>query len=117
MTPQSTLMVVAPIEARREAELRHLLARMNGEVGVADPGNPLLPFSQFPTLHFARFVILDDATAEDLRAYGADPLPPTKSLAFLCDCDGPAGSTPRGTGKARWGWTTKDFLLLPGVPC
>ncbi len=90
MTPQSTLMVVAPIEASREAELRHLLARMNSEVGVADPGNPLLPFSQFSTLHFARFVILDDATAEDLRAYGADPLPPTKSLAFLCDCDGPA---------------------------
>src|SRR6476469_9387191 len=90
MTPQSNIMVVAPILENREAERRQLLDRMNIAPGVADPQNPLVPFGQFPTIHFARFVILDDRTREDLRAYNAAPLPPTKQLAFLCDCDGPA---------------------------
>ena len=90
MTPQSNIMVVAPILENREAELRQLLDQMNSAPGIADPQNPLVPFGQFPTIHFARFVILDDRTREDLLAYNATPLPATKQLAFLCDCDGSA---------------------------
>src|SRR5450631_946723 len=90
MTPQSNIMVVAPILENREAELRQLLDRMNSSPGIADPQNLLVPFGQFPTIHFARFVVLDDRNREDLRAYNATPLPATKQLAFLCDCDGPA---------------------------
>ena len=50
--------------------------------------NSLLPFSQLGTLHFARFVILEDNTRDDLTAYGLEPASATKSLAFLCDFDG-----------------------------
>src|SRR4051812_43625414 len=90
MTPQSNIMVVAPILENREGDLRQLLDQMNTVPGVADPQNPLLPFGSFPTIHFARFVILNDLTREDVRVYNATPLPATKQLAFLCDCDGSA---------------------------
>jgi hypothetical protein len=90
MTPQSNIMVVAPILENREAELRLLLEEMNFAPGTADPQNPIVPFGKFPTIHYARFVILEDRTREDLRLYNATPLPATKQLAFLCDCDGPA---------------------------
>jgi len=89
MTPQSNLMVVAPIVESRESELRQLLATMNLEPGVANPENPLVPFGRLRNLHFARFVILEDDTREDLAAYGRPPASATKSLAFLCDFDGP----------------------------
>src|ERR1700722_12737843 len=95
MTPQSNIMVVAPIIAGREAELRRLLAGMNREPGVADPDNLLVPFGKITTLHFARFVVLVDETREDLLVYGA-PLPNAiNSLAFLCDCDGTADALRR----------------------
>jgi hypothetical protein len=50
----------------------------------------LVPFAQFDRLHFARFVILDHRTAEDILAHGYAPYDWPKSLAFLGDCDGPA---------------------------
>src|SRR5260370_17156085 len=63
---------------------------MNREPGLADPGNTLVACGPIAILPFARLVILGDQTREDLRVYGA-PLPSaTNSLAFLCDCDGPA---------------------------
>jgi len=89
MTPQSNLMVVAPILESREEELRRMLSTMNLEPGVAAPENSLLPFAQLGTLHFARFVILEDDTRDDLTAYGIAPASAAKSLAFLCDFDGP----------------------------
>jgi hypothetical protein len=89
MTPQSNLMVVAPIAEEREAELRQMLSEMNLEPGVADPENSLVPFVKLGTLHFARLVILEDDTREDLLAYGEPAASATKSLALLCDFDGP----------------------------
>jgi hypothetical protein len=89
MTPQSNLMVVAPIVESREQELRLMLSAMNLEPCVANPENSLLPFAQLGTLHFARFVILEDNTREDLAAYKMPPASAVKSLAFLCDFDGP----------------------------
>ena len=41
---------------------------MNRRPGVADPENALVPFGRFERLHFARFVVLDAATAGDIGA-------------------------------------------------
>jgi hypothetical protein len=49
----------------------------------------LVPFASLERLHFARFVILDLRTAEDILTYGFAPNDWPKSLAFLGDCDGP----------------------------
>jgi len=70
MTPQSAFMLVARIADGREAELRTLLAGMNAEPGIADPRNPLIPFGEFESLHFARWLILDDETLADHAAHG-----------------------------------------------
>ena len=92
MTPQSSFMVLAPITRGRERELRDLLASMNQpeRPGVADAENALVPFGQFERLHFARFVILEAPTAEDITVYGLPPAKWQTSLAFLGDFDGPA---------------------------
>ena len=60
-------MILAPIVSSREAELRGLLDSMNETQGRVNPNNPLVPFAQFDTLHFARFVILDDKTVPRWR--------------------------------------------------
>jgi hypothetical protein len=90
MTPQSNFMVLAPIIPEREAELRQLLDSMNSGPGQVDPKNDLLPFAEFETLHFARFVILDDKTTDDVRVYGLAPRKYPLYLAFLGDVDGDA---------------------------
>ncbi|MBS0419257.1 MAG: hypothetical protein JSR66_16225 [Proteobacteria bacterium] len=90
MTPQGQFTVVAPIAADRLPPLRALLLSMNASPGVADPGNALLPFAQFPQLHFARFVILDDPTLADIEVYGVPRPRLPIYLAFMGDCDGAA---------------------------
>jgi hypothetical protein len=90
MTPQAHFMVVAPIAAGKEADLRAVLGAMNSRPGVVNPNNEVLPFARLERLHFARFVILDDRTSEDLLAHGFAPCDWPKSLAFLGDCDGAA---------------------------
>ena len=92
MTPQSNFMVLAPIIPDRETELRQLLESMNQGPGQVDPNNALLPFAEFDTLHFARFVILDDKTSEDVRVYGLIPRSYPLYLAFLGDVDGDANA-------------------------
>jgi len=88
MTPQGTFMILAPIVLSRAAELRGLLNSMNEAPGSVNPNNPLVPFAQFDTLHFARFVILDDKTVGDLRIYGLPVRTHPLYLAFLGDIDG-----------------------------
>jgi hypothetical protein len=90
MTPQSTFMVVAPVVPGRQDELRAVLSSLNQRPGVADPQNRLVPFGQFGRLHFARFVILDDPTLDDITAYGVPRVAFPPALAFLGDVDGPA---------------------------
>jgi hypothetical protein len=92
MTPQSNFMVLAPIIPERESELRELLDSMNRGPGQVDPNNSLLPFAEFDTLHFARFIILDDKTTEDVRVYGLAPRTYPLYLAFLGDVDGDANA-------------------------
>src|SRR6266496_1836621 len=88
MTPQSAFMVLAPVDRRRESELRGLLASMNEGPGRVNANNALVPFAQLDALHFARFVILDDTTLEDVRVYGVPVRTYPLYLAFLGDVDG-----------------------------
>lgn len=88
MTPQSHFMITAPVQEGRVENLRKLLAGMNKSIGLADPGNSLVPFGQFERLHMARFMIIEATTADDIRAFGKSPYPWPPTLAFLGDFDG-----------------------------
>jgi hypothetical protein len=90
MTPQSEFLVLAKIRPERLADLRTLLAGLNAKPGHADPANALVPFGAFPTLHVARFVVLQDETLGDLEAFGQTYAAAPLYLAFLGDCDGSA---------------------------
>ena len=73
MTPQSSFMVVAPLsDGRRKPPLRSSAVldecRRPGRSRI--PGIRVVPFGEFDRLHFARFVILDDATTDDIAVYG-----------------------------------------------
>ena len=89
MTPQSSFMIVATVDAHREEDLRRLLDTMNHKPGVIDPHNSLIPFGEMSKVHFARVVILDDATMGDIAAYGLPTINFPKYLAILGDVDGP----------------------------
>lgn len=88
MTPQSSLMVTASVDRNSLGGLRQLLATMNLAPGQANPANPLVPFGKLANLHFARFVILDDQTLDDMQLYGLPRREYPVYLAFLCDFDG-----------------------------
>lgn len=93
MTPQSNFMILAPIAPASEAELRQLLDSMNTAPGEVNANNVLLPFAKFDRLHFARLLILDDKTIEDVRVYGGGPAPVYPLyLAFVGDIDGDVDS-------------------------
>ena len=92
MTPQSNFMVLASVAAGRTDDLRRLLASMNRRPGVVDPQNPLVPFAQLPRLHFARIVVLEDRTLNDITAYKLPRVSYPTYLAFLGDFDGPFDS-------------------------
>jgi hypothetical protein len=92
MTAQSSFMMVAPLHPPRIGELRRLLSSMNRVPGCADPDNNILPFSCLEDLHFARLVILEDKTLDDINtAYGLPKRDYPTYLAFLGDFDGDAG--------------------------
>jgi hypothetical protein len=99
MTPQSAFMVVAPVVAGREGDLRKLLASMNRRPGVVDPDNALVPFGRFDRLHFARFVLLEDRTAADVTAHGVPRPNVQTSLAFLGEADGSADELVRDLAR------------------
>src|ERR1700749_3739241 len=90
MTPQSEFLVLARLAPDKGAGLEALPGGMNGRPGLADPHNPLVPFGDFPTLHVARFAVLDDQTLGDLAAFGTSFAEAPVYLAFLGDCDGDA---------------------------
>jgi hypothetical protein len=93
MLPQSSFTIMAPIAREREDELRALLESMNASPGIADPRNAVLPFGDFERLHFARWVIQDDATLGDLTIHGRPTPSYPKYLAFMGDCDGSSNAT------------------------
>jgi hypothetical protein len=87
MIPQSSFMVLAPVDRAREAELREILAAMNAVPGHADPNNKYVPFGCYEQLHVARFVLLDDKTVGDIAIYGVTPSEFPLYLAFVGDID------------------------------
>jgi hypothetical protein len=88
MTPQSSFMILATIIPSHVEELRLLLGSMNYEPGLLDPANALIPFGQFEKLHFARVLILDDQTLDDITVYGLPKVNYPTYLAILGDSDG-----------------------------
>jgi hypothetical protein len=91
MMPQANLFVAAPLKMEREAELRNLLDSMNVAPGQVNPNNSLLPFTHFDRLHFARFLILQDRTLDDIHdAYRLPRQNYPLMLAFIADFDGDA---------------------------
>src|SRR6266568_1522382 len=88
MTPQSNLLILAPINPQLEAELRELLESMNSSEGVVNPLNQLLPFGEFQQVHFARILILDDGTLNDIAIYGLPVVDYPKYLTVAVEFDG-----------------------------
>ena len=80
MTHQLALTVIAEVKPGRAEEARRILRAMN-----EDPGDGLIPFAKIPTVHFARMLILDEAT--DLKG---EPLP--ARFLFMTDIDAPERS-------------------------
>jgi hypothetical protein len=88
VTPQSSFLIAAPVSPQRVGELRALLDSMNAAPGQIDPNNALVPFAQFDGVHFARLFIIEDATLEDIEAFGLAPRTYPLYLAFMGDVDG-----------------------------
>jgi hypothetical protein len=61
---------------------------MNLAPGRLDPQNSVIPFAQFDRLHFARILILQDQTLDDITVYGLPRANYPTYLAILGDCDG-----------------------------
>ncbi|GAC1414643.1 MAG: hypothetical protein NVSMB5_02880 [Candidatus Velthaea sp.] len=85
-------MIVAPVAAAREGELRALLASMNRAPGAVDPDNALVPFSKLGQVHFARLFTMDDATVDDVELFGLEPRSYPVSLCFMGEIDGDRGT-------------------------
>lgn len=81
-------MVLAPVASGRVDALRQVLASMNGLPGIADPNNTLIPFGSFETLHFARLLVLEDKTLDDITKYGLPRVDYPMYLTILADFDG-----------------------------
>jgi hypothetical protein len=77
---QSPVTVMAEILPGHEGPLRMLLEEEGRDVAH----NRLIPFRNFPNIHFARFFIMD-------AAHDLDGRPFSPRLIFLADVDGPAG--------------------------
>ncbi|MEO8577182.1 MAG: hypothetical protein ABI556_10800 [Gemmatimonadales bacterium] len=115
MNPQSSFMVLAPIIPERESALRDLLATMNVAPGRVNADNTLIPFSRCETLHFARFVILDDNTLEDVAAYGLAKQTYPLYLAFLGDVDGEGDHFLEEIGRLAENGLREIFSCCEGV--
>jgi len=81
-------MITATVRVGELQNLRTLLASMNKIPGHADPDNGLVPFGRFDRLHFARFVIIEAKTLQEIKEFGVNPRPWRPTLAFLGDVDG-----------------------------
>ena len=92
MVPQDAIIVVAEVRQARVADLRALLATMTWPYapGAADPANGILPFGAYDTIHFARFVVLEDNTLGDRAPYPQLPKTEPIYLCLMIDCDGDA---------------------------
>jgi hypothetical protein len=92
MIPQDSFTIVARVDPDRLDALRRVLTRLTfaDRPGIADPANPLIPFREYETIHFARFVVLEDNTLKDREAFDLPPSELPIYLCFMVDCDGRA---------------------------
>lgn len=81
-------MIVAPVAVQRLTDLRQLLASMNHAPGIVDLENALVSFKSLDRLHFARILILNDETRDDIEVYGLEQRTYPLYLAFMGDFDG-----------------------------
>ena len=79
-----------------------------------NPANPLVPFGKLENLHFARFVILDDQTLDDIRLYGLPRQEYPVYLAFLCDFDGGLAEFLTDLVRRAGARFTADIFFLRG---
>ena len=114
MTPQSHFTVVAPIASGREPELRALLETMNSEPGIADPSNALMPFGEIKGLHFARLLILEDATLVDYAVYDLPQPNFPKQLVFMGDGDGDSRELLTDVARCGGSGLRRIFALCEG---
>ena len=123
MIPQDRFVIVASVASGNVAGLRERLAQMNfpGRTGFADPGNHLVPFGEFDTIHFARFVVLADNTLGDREAYrkaGYPDLPEDEPtyLCFMVDCDGDSDELLQHMMQKAGAGLQEIFGRGPGTP-
>jgi hypothetical protein len=92
MIPQDNFVIVAEFKKECLVALRDRLKRMTfpGKCGMADPKNEFVPFETYDTIHFARFVVLEDNTWNDRKVFGLPESEQPFHLCFMVDCDGDA---------------------------
>ena len=92
MIPQDRFFILAKVRPACLGALRSQLSTMRrrGKTGMADPTNALVPFGNYAAIHFARFVVLEDHSLNDRRAFGMPVSDQPIYLCFMADCDGPA---------------------------
>ena len=78
MSHQVALTIIARIKPRETGNIKQLLKGMSNDAAQ----NDVIPFGKFSTIHFARFVLLD----ESIDLHGA-VIP--AALAFMVECDAP----------------------------
>jgi len=91
-TRQFAMLVLAPVDPGKLAQLKELLQEIGRETiaGMAGqpPSKPILSFKDIETVHYARFVLLDQNSR-------TEPM-----LAFATDYDGPEGDDKCGQSRA-----------------
>lgn len=94
MIPQDNFIILAKVDQDRVEGLRALLTSMTlpDLPGAADPANAVVPFGAFDTIHFARFVVLEDNTLGDRAPYPRLPRTEPTYLCMMVDCDGDAAA-------------------------
>ncbi len=85
---------------------------MNRATGIADPQNPVVPFAKLRDLHFARVLVLEDTTLDDIEAYGLPRVNYPVYLAVLADFDGDAENFVGGLDPTGERWVEAHLFLL-----
>lgn len=106
MTHQETITVIAPIRPDQMDNLKMVLDDIQTDVGH----NSLIPFAQFPQVHYARFVIL----AEVVDPATGQTIPP--SLAFSSCIDAPLDDFLRSLVEVAGDGLDKVFYHCRGYP-
>ncbi len=106
MTHQESLTIIAPIKPDQIESLRQILQFIQQNV----EHNAVIPFAQFPQVHFARFVILETV----VDPLNGSPIPPR--LAFSSCIDAPLKNYVRSLAKVAGEGLDQIFSHCWGYP-